>query len=97
MIIPNHRRIIYQRLFSEKEKEKKELKKIFNTEGIKNSTEYYDKLKNRSNKTSDELYNKKDLDKLVLSGEKKSKNYKIRNLLYNSVFNTNKLKFKKSK
>ncbi len=97
MIIPNHRRTIYQRLFSEKEKEKKELKKIFNTEGIKNSTEYYDKLKNRSNKTSDELYNKKDLDKLVLSGEKKSKNYKIRNLLYNSVFNTNKLKFKKSK
>lgn len=97
MIIPNHRRTVNQRLSSEKEKENKEIKKIFNTEGIKNSIEYYDKLKRRTNKTPDEYYNKKDLDKLVLSGEKNSQNYKIRNLLYNSVFNNNKLEFKKSK
>lgn len=97
MIIPNHRRTVNQRLSSEKEKENKEFKKIFNTEGIKNSIEYYDKLKRRTNKTPDEYYNKKDLDKLVLSGEKNSQNYKIRNLLYNSVFNNNKLEFKKSK
>ena len=95
MIIPNHRRTVNQRLSSEKEKENKEFKKIFNTEGIKNSIEYYDKLKRRTNKTPDEYYNKKDLDKLVLSGEKNSQNYKIRNLLYNSVFNNNKLEFKK--
>ena len=95
MIIPNHRRTVNQRLSSEKEKEIKEFKKIFNTEGIKNSIEYYDKLKRRTNKTPDEYYNKKDLDKLVLSGEKNSQNYKIRNLLYNSVFNNNKLEFKK--
>ena len=97
MIIPNHRRTVNQRLSTEKEKENKEFKKIFNTEGIKNSIEYYDKLKRRTNKTPDEYYNKKDLDKLVLSGEKNSQNYKIRNLLYNSVFNNNKLEFKKSK
>ena len=95
MIIPNHRKTVNQRLSSEKEKENKEFKKIFNTEGIKNSIEYYDKLKRRTNKTPDEYYNKKDLDKLVLSGEKNSQNYKIRNLLYNSVFNNNKLEFKK--
>ena len=95
MIVPNHKKTIYQRLSSEKEKEKKELKKNFNTEDIKNTTEYFDKLRNRANKTPDDYYNKKDFDKLVLSGEKKSKYFKIRNLLYNSAFNTNKLEFKK--
>ena len=95
MIVPNHKKTIYQRLSSEKEKEKKELKKNFNTEDIKNTTEYFDKLRNRTNKTPDDYFNKKDFDKLVLSGEKKSKYFKIRNLLYNSAFNTNKLEFKK--
>ena len=95
MIVPNHKRTIYQRLSSEKENEKKELKKKFNIEDIKNKTEYYDKLRNRTNKTPDDYYNKKDFDKLILSGEKKSKYFKIRNLLYNSAFNTNKLEFKK--
>ena len=34
----------------------------------------------------EDYYKKKDFDKLILSGEKKSKYYNMRNLLYNSVF-----------
>ena len=91
IIIPNHTRTINQRISSEKEKEKKEFNKLLNTEGIKTNNEHYNKLRNRTNKTPDDYFNKKDFDKLILSGDKKSKYYKMRNLLYESVFNNNKI------
>lgn len=64
---------------------------MLNTEGIKTNNEHYNKLRNRTNKTPDDYFNKKDFDKLILSGDKKSKYYKMRNLLYESVFNNNKI------
>ena len=95
VVIPDNRTKIIKRISIEKEKEMKKIKQIFNYEENKNNIHYkVSKDENRLIKTPDDYYNKKAFDKLILSGEKKSKNFKTRNLLYNTAFKSYKNEFK---
>ena len=95
IIIPDNRRKIIKKISIEKEKEMNKIKEIFNPEENKNNMNYKTIIyENRVIKTPDDYYNKKAFDKLILSGEKKSKNFKTRNLLYNKAFKSYKNEFK---
>jgi len=95
IIIPDNRRKIIKKISIEKEKEMNKIKQIFNPEENKNNMNYKTIIyENRVIKTPDDYYNKKAFDKLILSGEKKSKNFKTRNLLYNKAFKSYKNEFK---
>ena len=94
VIIPDNKREIIKRISIEKEKEMKKIKQIFNHEENNNNINYnISKFENREIKIFEDYYNKKAFDKLILSGEKKSKNFKTRNLLYKKAFKSYKNEF----
>ena len=86
IIIPDNKRKIIRILSEEKEKESINLRNKFFKEENKKKRIQSQKLKDREMIDPEDYYKKKDFDKLILSGEKKSKYYNMRNLLYNSVF-----------
>ena len=86
IIIPTNKSKIINLISENKHRDITRKRDIYKTEEIEKNREYHLKIKNREIKSSEDYYNKKEFDKLVLSGEKKSKYYKMRNILYETAF-----------
>ena len=92
IIPPNNKKKIYRMISEEKERTLNKLKNLFKFEENKRNNEYYSQTKNRETKNFDDYFNKKDLDKIVLSSDKKSKYNKIKNEIYYEAFKSCKYK-----
>lgn len=92
IIPPNNKKKIYRMISEEKERTLNKLKNLFKFEENKRNNDYYSQTKNRETKNFDDYFNKKDLDKIVLSSDKKSKYNKIKNEIYYEAFKSCKYK-----
>ena len=70
----------------EKERTLNRLKIAFKFNENRRNYEYYSQPKRREIKDLDEYYHKKDFDKLILSSEKKSKYFNLKDRLYYAAF-----------
>ena len=86
IIIPYNNKKIRKMIAEKKENEINKQHAKFKTEETKRNKEFFFKIKNRQLKCYEDYYNDKYLKKLVLSSEKTSKFFPMRNLLYKSAF-----------
>ena len=93
IIIPsNNKKRVNRMISEEKERTLRKLRNEFKFFENKRNNEYYSQTKNREINDLDDYYNKKGLDKIILSSEKKSKYNKIKNRIYNNAFKSCKYK-----
>ena len=83
---PNNKKKIFRIISEEKKRSSNLMKKKFKLMENKRNIEYYSQTKNREIKDLDDYYNKKDLDRIVLSSEKKSKYNKLKKEIYDKAF-----------
>ena len=93
IIIPNNKSKIMKKISERRKRVTNKKISIFKSEENKRNNEYYTKMKNLELTRGGEYYNSKDFDKLILSGEKNSKYFKMRKILYDSAFKKCKYEF----
>ena len=84
--IPNDEKKITKMIAEKKENEINKKRIRFKTEETKRNNEFISKIINRHLKCSEDYYNDNYFKKLVLSGEKTSKFFLMKNSLYESAF-----------
>ena len=84
--IPNDEKKITKMIAEKKENDINKKRIRFKTEETKINNEFISKIRNRHLKCSEDYYNDNYFKKLVLSGEKTSKFFLMKNSLYESAF-----------
>lgn len=86
VLIPDNNRKVMRMISEEKERTLNKLKNAFKFNETRRNHEYYSQTRNREIKDLDDYYQKKDFDKLILSSEKKSKYFNLKDRLYYAAF-----------
>ena len=86
VFIPDNNRKVMRMISEEKERTLNKIKNAFKFNEMRRNHEYYSQTKRREIKDLDDYYHKKDFDKLILSSEKKSKYFNLKDRLYYVAF-----------